>query len=164
MPISSTVEKLERLQQLQHVDLTELSTKVIQRSSKVQRQESYKQALVELNRTFEQYLLEAVTLAFSLHPGQAKKMRYKKDRIKIFKQHGMDYLSIDGAETALILGLISHAIIYDDATVTTDLNDAFPFWKEGFPMVQFDNTYEILSEDIQIHFQNILTTFLSDQV
>ena len=156
MIVLSTQEKLQKLADLQHANLTQLAEQVIQRSSKAQRQDSYKQALVELNKSFEQYFVEAATLAFDLHPAQAKKIRYKKDRMKTFKQHGIDYQSIDAAETAQILSLIAQAIVYEDAVVTPDLNDAFPFWKEGYPMVQFDNIYKILTEDITVHYQAVI--------
>ena len=52
-------------------------------------------------------------------------------------------LAIDGAETAQVLAQISQAIVREDAIVTHDLHDIFPFWKEGWPMVQFDNAYKI---------------------
>ncbi|TXJ04346.1 MAG: hypothetical protein E6Q26_02150 [Acinetobacter sp.] len=156
MTVLSVQEKLQKLTDLQHAKLTQLAEQVIQRSSKAQRQDSYKNALVELNKSFEQYFAEAATIAFGLHPAQAKKIRYKKDRIKTFKQHGLDYQNIDGAETAQILSLIAQAIVYEDATVTADLDNTFPFWKEGYPMVQFDNTYSILAEDISLHFQQVL--------
>ncbi len=36
-----------------------------------------------------------------------KKIRYKKDRIRILKARGIDYLAVDGAETAQVLAQIS---------------------------------------------------------
>jgi hypothetical protein len=41
------------------------------------------------------------------------------------------------------------------------LHNIFPFWKEGWPMVQFDNAYKILSEDIAIHYQATLDQLIS---
>ncbi len=41
------------------------------------------------------------------------------------------------------------AILREDTTVTHHLHNIFPFWKEGWPMVQFDNAYAILEDDIQ---------------
>ena len=89
------------------------------------------------------------------------KIRYKKDRIRILKARGIDYLAIDGAETAFVLAQIAQAILREDAVVTHDLHNIFPFWKEGWPMVQFDNAYKILQEDIQIHYQAVLEALLS---
>jgi len=40
------------------------------------------------------------------------------------------------------------------------LHNIFPFWKEGWPMVQFDSAYKILSEDISIHYQATLDKLL----
>lgn len=153
-------EKQHQLEQFKQANLTEYSDKVIQRSSKLQRQESYKGALVELNQTFEDYLAQAIALRFNLHAGQAKKLRFKKDRVRILKQHNIDYLAIDGAETAQVLSWISQSLIYEDGVVTSDLHDIFPFWKEGYPMVQFDNVYTILAEDIQLHFQALINELL----
>ena len=150
----------QQLISLKQVDLAKSANQVLQRSNKAQRQESYKQALLELNQAFEDHLLQAVMLAFGLNAGQAKKVRYKKDRVRVFKQHNIDYTAIDGAETAQILSWIAQSIVYEDAIVTHDLDNAFPFWKEGFPMVQFDNTYTILLEDIQIHYEMVLDALI----
>ena len=159
IPLSE--QQKEKLEKLQQMDLTKSSTQLLQRSNKAQRQESYKKALVELNASFEQHLAGAISIRFDLHAGQTRKIRFKKDRIRLLKQHGIDYLSIDGANTSQVLSLISQSIIHEDAVVTPDLNDAFPFWKEGYPMVQFDNTFDILAEDIQIHYQALIERLLT---
>ncbi len=158
-PLSAELH--DKLVHLKDTQLTQLSDKVIQRSSKTQRQESYKHGLVELNKSFEDYLAHVISLRFNLHAGQGKKLRFKKDRIRLLKQHGIDYPAIDGAETAQVLSLIAQSIIHEDAVVTADLDDVFPFWKEGFPMVQFDNTYKILAEDIQLHYQALIDALLN---
>lgn len=150
------LDKIQFLNELKAVDLTEKAQQAIRAGGKAGRQESHKQALTELYLSFEDHFLEAVTCAFDLYPAQVKKIRYKKDRIRLFKQNGIDYLALDGFETAQVLAQIAQAIHYDDAIVTHDLHDIFPFWKEGFPMVQFDNAYNRLSEDITIHYQVIL--------
>ena len=152
----SDIEILDILQSMKKDKLDTEANEIIRNGGKAGRQEAHKQALVALNTSFEEKFVEAVTLALGLNSGQAKKIRYKKDRIKTFKQHGLDYQNIDGAETAQILSLIAQAIVYEDATVTADLDNTFPFWKEGYPMVQFDNTYSILAEDINLHFQQVL--------
>jgi len=69
-------------------------------------------------------------------------------------------MAIDGAETAQVLAQIAQAITREDAIVTKDLHNIFPFWKEGWPMVQFDSAYKILSEDIQLHYQALLDALL----
>jgi hypothetical protein len=156
----SDIEILDILQSMKDDVLDVEAKEVIRSGGKAGRQEAHKQALVELNASFESKFVEAVSLALGLNEGQAKKIRYKKDRIRILKARGIDYLAIDGAETAQVLSQVSQAISREDAIVTHDLHNIFPFWKEGWPMVQFDNAYKILSEDIAIHYQATLDKLL----
>ena len=95
-----------------------------------------------------------------------KKAKIKADReddlkTKILKARGIDYLAIDGTETAQVLAQVAQAIVREDAVVTHDLHKIFPFWKEGWPMVQFDNVFKILAEDIAIHYQAVLDELIS---
>ncbi|MFB2537943.1 MULTISPECIES: hypothetical protein [unclassified Acinetobacter] len=155
-----SVHMREQLHQLKQQNLSENIRQQLQRSNKSQRQESYQQALVNLANRFDDAVIEALTLRFNLHAGQAKKLKFKKDRIKILKQHGIDYVSLDGYETAEILSLIRQAIIHEDGMVTEALDGAFHFWKHGFEMVQLDNNFELLAEDIQIHFEILIDALL----
>ena len=157
----SDIEILDILQSMKDDELDVGAKEMIRNGGKAGRQEAHKQALVALNASFETKFVEAVTLALGLNEGQAKKIRYKKDRVRILKVRGIDYLDIDGAETAQVLSQISQAIQREDAIVTKDLHNIFPFWKEGWPMVQFDNAYTILVEDISIHYQATLDKLLS---
>ena len=157
----SDIEILDILQSMKDDELDVEAKEMIRNGGKAGRQEAHKQALVALNASFETKFVEAVTLALGLNEGQAKKIRYKKDRVRILKVRGIDYLDIDGAETAQVLSQISQAIQREDAIVTKDLHNIFPFWKEGWPMVQFDNAYSILVEDISIHYQATLDKLLS---
>ncbi|MCU4311453.1 hypothetical protein KTG68_05130 [Acinetobacter variabilis] len=157
----SDIEILDILQTMKNDELDTEAKEVIRQSGKAGRQEAHKQALVVLNQSFEEKFVEAVSLALNLNEAQIKKIRYKKDRIRILKARGIDYLAIDGAETAFVLAQIAQAILREDAVVTHDLHNIFPFWKEGWPMVQFDNAYKILQEDIQIHYQAVLEALLS---
>lgn len=152
----SDIEILDILQSMKSDELNVEAKKIIRDGGKAGRQEAHKQALVALNDSFEEKFVEAVTLALDLNEAQAKKIRYKKDRIRILKVRGIDYLAIDGAETAQVLAQIAQAITREDATVTRDLHNIFPFWKEGWPMVQFDSAYKTLEEDISIHYQAVL--------
>ena len=156
----SDIEILDILQSMKNDELNIEAQAVIRAGGKAGRQEAHKQALVILNQTFEEKFVEAVVLALGLNDGQAKKIRYKKDRIRILKARGIDYLAIDGAETAQVLSQVAQAISREDATVTHDLHNIFPFWKEGWPMVQFDNAYKILEDDIAIHYQAVLEALL----
>ena len=157
----SDIEILDILQSMKDDELDVEAKEMIRNGGKAGRQEAHKQALVALNASFETKFVEAVTLALGLNEGQAKKIRYKKDRVRILKVRGIDYLDIDGAETAQVLSQISQAIQREDAIVTKDLHNIFPFWKEGWPMVQFDNASTILVEDISIHYQATLDKLLS---
>lgn len=157
----SDIEILDILQSMKKDELDVEAKEIIRNGGKVGRQEAHKNALVALNNSFEEKFVEAVTLALGLNAGQAKKIRYKKDRIRILKVRGIDYLAIDGAETAQVLSQVSQAITREDAIVTEGLHNIFPFWKDGWPMVQFDNAYKILSEDILIHYQATLDELIS---
>jgi hypothetical protein len=156
----SDIEILDILQSMKSDELNVEANKIIRSGGKEGRQEAHKNALVALHQSFEDKFVEAVTLALGLNEGQAKKIKYKKDRIRILKARGIDYLQIDGAETAQVLSQIAQAITREDATVTRDLHNIFPFWKEGWPMVQFDNAYKILEDDISIHYQEVLKILL----
>ncbi len=154
------IEILDILQSMKNDQLDTKANEIIRNGGKAGRQEAHKQALVELHHEFEDKFVEAVTLALNLNPAQAKKIKYKKDRIRILKAQGIDYMAIDGAETAQVLAQVAQSILREDAVVTHDLHNIFPFWKEGWPMVQFDNAYKILSDDISIHYQEVLQTLI----
>jgi len=156
----SDIEILDILQSMKSDELDVEAQKIIRDGGKAGRQEAHKQALVALHQSFEDKLVESVTLALNLNEAQAKKIRYKKDRVRILKAKGIDYLAIDGAETAQVLSQVAQAIIREDATVTRDLHNIFPFWKEGWPMVQFDSAYKILEDDISIHYQALLDVLI----
>ena len=159
----SDIEILDILQSMKNDELNIEAQEVIRAGGKAGRQEAHKQALVALHQSFEDKFVEAVVLALGLNEGQAKKIRYKKDRIRILKVRGIDYLAIDGAETAQVLAQVAQAILREDATVTRDLHNIFPFWKEGWPMVQLDNAYKVLEEDIAIHYQAVLDALLANR-
>ena len=135
----SDIEVLDILQSMKKDVLDSEAKEIIRNGGKAGRQESHKQALVALNTSFEEKFVEAVTLALGLNAGQA----------------------IDGAETAQVLSQIAQAITREDAIVTEGLHNIFPFWKEGWPMVQFDNAYKILAEDISIHYQATLDQLIA---
>ena len=123
----SDIEILDILQSMKKDELDVEAKEIIRNGGKVGRQEAHKNALVALNNSFEEKFVEAVTLALGLNAGQAKKIRYKKDRIRILKVRGIDYLAIDGAETAQVLSQVSQAITREDAIVTEGLHNIFPF-------------------------------------
>ena len=157
----SDIEILDILQSMKSDELDTEAKEIIRNGGKAGRQEAHKAALVALNQSFESKFVEAVSLALLLNEAQMKKIRYKKDRVRILKARGIDYLAIDGTETAQVLAQVAQAIVREDAVVTHDLHNIFPFWKEGWPMVQFDNVYKILAEDIVIHYQAVLDELIS---
>lgn len=157
----SDIEILDILNSMKDDELNREAKDIIRQGGKAGRQEAHKQALVALHHAFEHNFVEAVSLALALNEAQAKKIRYKKDRIRILKARGIDYMAIDGAETAQVLAQIAQAISREDATVTADLHNIFPFWKEGWPMVQLDHAYQTLEEDIRIHYQAVLDVLLA---
>ena len=158
----SDIEILDILQSMKKDELDIEAKEIIRNGGKAGRQEAHKQALIALNNNFEEKFVEAVPLALGLNAGQAKKIRYKKDRIRILKVRGIDYMAIDGAETAQVLSQVAQAIIREDSIVTEGLHNIFPFWKEGWPMVQFDNAYKILSEDISVHYQEVIQQLIDN--
>mgnify|MGYP003601880190 CR=1 FL=1 len=158
----SDIEILDILQSMKKDELDIEAKEIIRNGGKAGRQEAHKQALIALNNSFEEKFVEAVTLALGLNAGQAKKIRYKKDRIRILKVRDIDYMAIDGAETAQVLSQVAQAIIREDSIVTEGLHNIFPFWKEGWPMVQFDNAYKILSEDISVHYQEVIQQLIDN--
>ena len=156
----SDIEILDILQSMKSDELNVEAQKIIRDGGKAVRQEAHKQALVALQQSFESKFIEAVSLALHLNSTQSKKIRYKKDRIRILKAKGVDYMAIDGVETSQVLAQVAQAIEIEDGVVTHDLHNIFPFWKEGWPMVQFDNAYKILEDDINIHYQATLDVLL----
>ena len=158
----SDIEILDILQSMKNDELNTEAKEIILNGGKAGRQEAHKQAIVALHNAFEKNFVEAVTLALGLNAGQAKKIKYKKDRIRILKVRGIDYMAIDGAETAQVLSQIAQAIVREDAIVTNGLHNIFPFWKEGWPMVQFDNAYNILEDDIRIHYALVIESLVEN--
>ena len=156
----SKIEILDILRSMKDDVLNAEANDIIREGGKAGRQEAHKQALVALQQSFESKFIEAVSLALHLNSTQSKKIRYKKDRIRILKAKGVDYMAIDGVETSQVLAQVAQAIEIEDGVVTHDLHNIFPFWKEGWPMVQFDNAYKILEDDINIHYQATLDVLL----
>lgn len=160
----SDIEILDILQSMKDDVLNTEAQDVIRASNKEGRQEAHKRALVALQQSFESKMIEALSLALHLNSTQSKKIRYKKDRIRILKAKGIDYLAIDGVETSQVLAQIVQAIEIEDGIVTKDLHNCFSFWKEGWPMVQLDHAYQTLEEDINIHYQATLDVLIKRYV
>lgn len=120
---------------------------------------SYKQAFILLCQEYEDGLQQATIAAFHLNEFQAKKILYKKDRIRLFKKHGIDFNALASAEAAHTLSLIVNALHYE-GIVTEALANKFPYWKEGFNMVQLDQAYKKLAPQCVAHYQALLDALI----
>ena len=94
----SDIEILDILQSMKKDELNTEAQAAIRQGGKAGRQEAHKAALVALNQSFEDKFVEAVSLALGLNAAQIKKIRYKKDRIRILKARGIDYMAIVALE------------------------------------------------------------------
>lgn len=121
--------------------------------------ETYKQAFILLYQAYEEALQQATITAFNLNDFQAKKILYKKDRVRLFKKHCIDFNALSGTEAVNTLSLIVNALHYE-GLVTEALADKFPYWKEGFNMVQLDQAYKKLAPETVAHYQALLDTLI----
>lgn len=127
---------------------------------KVNSEATYKQALILLYQVYEDALQQATIAAFGLNAAQAKKILYKKDRVRLFRKHGIDFDALAGAEAISTLGLVVNALHYE-GIVTEALQDKFPYWKEGFNMVQLDQAYKKLVPQCVAHYEALLDALIS---
>ena len=121
---------------------------------------TYTQAFSLLYQRYEEMLQQATIAAFGLNDFQAKKILYKKDRIRLFKKHGIDFNALAGADAMNTLSLIVNASHYE-GLVTEALADKFPYWKEGFAMVQLDQAYKKLVPQCIEHQQALLDALIN---
>lgn len=121
---------------------------------------TYKQALILLYQAYEDALQLATIAAFGLNAAQAKKILYKKDRIRLFRKHGIDFDALSATEAISTLGLIVNALHYE-GIVTEALVDKFPYWKEGFNLVQLDHAYKKLAPQCIAHYEALLDALIA---
>lgn len=121
---------------------------------------TYKQAFNELYQAYEEGLQQATIAAFGLNSAQAKKILYKKDRVRLFRKHGIDFDALTSADAIATLGLIVNALHYE-GIVTEALADKFPYWKEGFNMVQLDHAYKKLAPQCVAHYEALLDALIA---
>lgn len=121
--------------------------------------ETYKQAFIFLYQDYEEILQQVTRVAFGLNEAQAKKILYKKDRIRLFKKHGIDFNTLAGSDAVNTLSLIVNALHYE-GMVTEALANKFPYWKEGFNMVQLDQAYKKLAPQCTEHYQALLDALI----
>lgn len=122
--------------------------------------DTYKQAFILLNQDYEEVLQQVTKAAFGLNEGQAKKILYKKDRIRLFKKHGIDFNALEAADAVNTLSLIVNALHYE-GMVTEALANKFPYWKEGFNMVQLDQAFKKLAPQCEAHYQALLDALIA---
>lgn len=127
---------------------------------KANAEETYKQAFNELYQAYEDGLQQATIVAFGLNAAQAKKILYKKDRVRLFRKHGIDFDALTSADAIGTLGLIVNALHYE-GIVTEALANKFPYWKEGFNMVQLDQAYKKLAPQCVAHYEALLDALIA---
>lgn len=127
---------------------------------KANAEETYKQAFNELYQAYEEGLQQATIAAFGLNAAQAKKILYKKDRVRLFRKHGIDFDTLTSADAIATLGLIVNALHYE-GIVTEALANKFPYWKEGFNMVQLDQAYKKLAPQCVAHYEALLDALIA---
>ncbi len=127
--------------------------------NKTNAEATYKQAFNELYQAYEEGLQQATIAAFGLNDAQAKKILYKKDRVRLFRKHGIDFDALTSADAISTLGLIVNALHYE-GIVTEALANKFPYWKEGFNMVQLDQAYKKLAPQCVAHYEALLDALI----
>lgn len=121
---------------------------------------TYSQAFILLYQAYEDILQQTTITVFGLNDFQAKKILYKKDRIRLFKKHGIDFNALENADAVNTLSLVVNALHYE-GLVTEALANKFPYWKEGFNMVQLDKAYKKLSVETESHYQALLDALIA---
>ncbi|RYY80188.1 MAG: hypothetical protein EOO69_03580 [Moraxellaceae bacterium] len=153
---TSAAKAITYLNKLKQTPLDEEANAFIRNNlNKSNEASTYTQAFSLLYQHYEEMLQQATIAAFGLNNFQAKKILYKKDRVRLFKKHGIDFNALAGAEAMNTLSLIVNASHYE-GLVTEALVDKFPYWKEGFAMVQLDQAYKKLVPECLAHQQALL--------
>lgn len=155
-----STHSLATLNSLKAQALDETAQQFIQEHLKKPNAEAvYKQAFNELYQAYEEGLQQATIAAFGLNTAQAKKILYKKDRVRLFRKHGIDFDALTSADAISTLGLIVNALHYE-GIVTEALANKFPYWKEGFNMVQLDQAYKKLAPQCVAHYEALLDALI----
>jgi hypothetical protein len=155
-----STHSLATLNSLKAQALDETAQQFIQEHLKKPNAEAvYKQAFNELYQAYEEGLQQATIAAFGLNAAQAKKILYKKDRVRLFRKHGIDFDALTSADAISTLGLIVNALHYE-GIVTEALANKFPYWKEGFNMVQLDQAYKKLAPQCVAHYEALLDALI----
>lgn len=161
LPMKSPAQAVAYLKTLKQTLLDEEANAFIRKTlNKSNEASTYGQAFGLLYQAYEEILQQATIAAFGLNDFQAKKILYKKDRIRLFKKHGIDFNALPGADAMNTLSLIVNALHYE-GLVTEALADKFPYWKEGFAMVQLDQAYKKLVPQCIAHQQALLDALIN---
>jgi hypothetical protein len=159
-PTTTPDQALQLLANFKQQPLDQTAQAFIQKTlTKANATETYKQAFIVLCQAYEERLQQASIAAFGLNEGQAKKILYKKDRVRLFKKHGIDFNALESAEAANTLSLVVNALHYE-GIVTEALANKFPYWKEGFNMVQLDKAYNKLAPQCIAHDAALLDALI----
>ena len=98
---------------------------------------------------------KAAVATFGLNAFQAKKILYKKDRVRLFRKHNIDFNAIEHAESIHTLGLIFNNLEYE-GQVTEALAAAIPEWEVGAPLNDLEKVYKELAPQCVIHYAAML--------
>lgn len=157
----SPEQAITYLNRLKQIALDEEAQAFIRKNlTKSNTASTYTTAFGLLYQHYEELLQQASIAAFGLNDFQAKKILYKKDRVRLFKKHAIDFNALAGANAMNTLSLIVNASHYE-GLVTEALADKFPYWKEGFAMVQLDQAYQKLLPQCIAHQQALLDALIN---
>lgn len=119
----------------------------------------YQQAFIALYEHYEQGMQKAAVATFGLNAFQAKKILYKKDRVRLFRKFQIDFNAIEYAESIHTLGLIFNSLEYE-GHVTEALAEAMaetmPEWEVGAPLTNLDQVYKELAPQCVSHYSAML--------
>lgn len=153
----SAVKVLAILKDLKAQPLDQEAQAIIDRyaANKPDMNDVYKQAFIALYEHYEDGMQKAAVATFGLNAFQAKKILYKKDRVRLFRKHNIDFNAIEHAESIHTLGLIFNNLEYE-GQVTEALAAAIPEWEVGAPLNDLEKVYKELAPQCVIHYAAML--------
>lgn len=161
LSLKSAEQVVAYLTSLKQTALDDKAQAFIQKHlTKANEAETYGEAFNLLYQAYEDGLQQATIAALGLNDFQSKKILYKKDRIRLFKKHSIDFNSLEGVEAINTLSLIVNALHYE-GIVTQALTNKFPYWKEGFNMVQLDKAYKNLAPQCVAHYNALIDVLIA---
>ncbi len=115
----------------------------------------YQQAFIALYEHYEDGVQKAAVATFGLNAFQAKKILYKKDRVRLFRKYDIDFNAIEHADSIHTLGLIFNNLEYG-GQVTEALAEVVPQWEVGAPLTNLEQVYKELAPQCVTHYEAML--------